>query len=230
MAESSVSASGVVPVFPLPSAVLFPHTVLALHVFEPRYREMVRHARSGEGLIALALLRPGFEKDYAGSPAIHRVATIGELRDVERLPDGRFNLNLVGLERVTLSELPSQHTYRIARVEPRDETEVDDDDPTIRSAKLDLLATQGYLMRELTGGTGPGLAVDDRVPFATAVNGACANLPAEPGVRQELLEIDDVMRRHGRVVELLHETLGRVLQLRGAASDDDDDTPQGWVN
>jgi peroxiredoxin Q/BCP len=60
-----------VPVFPLPGVVLFPGAEMRLHVFELRYRTMVRDALSGERLIALATLSPGWERDYEASPAFH---------------------------------------------------------------------------------------------------------------------------------------------------------------
>ena len=109
------------PVFPLSNAVLFPDTVLPLHIFEPRYRQMIRDVSGGEGHLAIALLEPGYEEDYEGSPAFHRVGTLGRIEDLESLPDGRFNLHLVGLRRVELEEIPSPTRYRVARLIARDE-------------------------------------------------------------------------------------------------------------
>jgi len=57
-----------VPVFPLPNVVFFPHTILPLHIFEPRYRTMVADAERGDGCIAISLLREGWEKDYEAAP------------------------------------------------------------------------------------------------------------------------------------------------------------------
>ena len=70
---SRISNSGLVPVFPLPDVVFFPGTVLPLHIFEPRYRSMVRDAVAGEGLIAMALLRPQWEQALTTHPPIHTV-------------------------------------------------------------------------------------------------------------------------------------------------------------
>ena len=203
-----------VPVFPLPNAVLFPHTRLPLHVFEPRYRAMVRDATAGEGLIAVALLCPGFEEDYEGSPAYHPVGTVGRVEELERLPDGRFNLTLVGMERVELQEIPSEKPYRIARATRRPERVVDESAPGLLEAKLDLMASQGYLLRELAEASVPGIILDERLPFETAVNGACANLPVEPHLRQELLELDDPRDRRSRAAEMIEEVLEAVLKLK----------------
>ena len=65
-----------VPVFPLPTVVLFPHAVVPLHIFELRYRTMVRDALSGERVIALALLKPGWEREYHASPEFHALGCL----------------------------------------------------------------------------------------------------------------------------------------------------------
>ncbi len=215
------SPSGIVPIFPLPQIVFFPRTILPLHVFEPRYKEMVREASEGEGLIAVALLRPGWEDDYAGSPAFHDVGTIGRIEDLEPLPDGRFNLRLVGLQRAVFSEIVQDVPYRRARVVPLNESEVDERNARILSGKLDLLASHGCLLRELTEHEGHTVVLDERIPFETAVNGACANLPVDPAMRQSLLEEDDLYRRFQRTSEILNEVLERVLHLKALRSRDE---------
>jgi Lon protease-like protein len=221
--ERQSSAFGVVPVFPLPTAVLFPHTVLPLHVFEPRYREMVRDASAGDGMIAIALLKPGYEVDYEGRPPIHTVGTVGRIEELVPLPDGRFNLNLVGLARVDLEELPSPHTYRIAKASARPEQAADESDTGVQQAKLELLASQGVLMHEITSEGAPGVPLFEGLPFPSAVNGSCANLPAAPAVRQQLLEIDDMLERQRQVLWLVNQVLARVLELKQAQPDDPDE-------
>jgi len=210
------------PVFPLSNAVLFPDTVLPLHIFEPRYLQMVRDVTGGEGHVAIALLEPGFEEDYEGSPAFHRVGTLGRVENLEELPNGRFNLHLVGLRRVEFEEIPSPTTYRVARLIARDETGVDDGDPEIVRAKLDLLASHAFLVQQVSGETGSNLAANDRLSFRAAVNGACANMPIEATLRQSLLEIDDLRERQRNAQQLVNEVLERVLALKtpNPATDD----------
>jgi Lon protease-like protein len=217
-------AGGVVPVFPLPNVVFFPRTVLPLHIFEPRYRAMVRDASHGAGLIAVALLRPGWEEDYDGSPAFHAVATVGRIEDLEPLPDGKFNLRLVGLVRVELGEVVRDQPYRAVRAREIPEIGADDAAPEIRAAKLDLLASHGCLVRELTDRGAQGIVLDERIPFDTAVNGACANLPVDPAVRQALLEESDLRRRHARAAAVLNEVLERVLRLKSLRGSDEGDS------
>jgi len=74
-----MSEDRVVAVFPLPDVVFFPRTVLPLHVFEKRYRAMVKDALAADSRLAVALLQPGWQVGYEGSPAFYDVATIGRI-------------------------------------------------------------------------------------------------------------------------------------------------------
>ena len=203
-----------IPVFPLPDVVFFPKTVLPLHVFETRYRTMVRDALAADGMIAVALLQPGWEQRYEGSPSYYPIATAGRMEDIETTPDGRYYFKLAGLVRVRLGEVVRDAPYRLVRFEEFPEPPVDEGDPEVRRAKLDLLASQVCLVRELTGNDHPSLVLDERMSFETAVNGACASLPAEPRVRQALLALDDLMERRRRVSASLEEILTRVIALK----------------
>jgi Lon protease-like protein len=102
--------------FPLPNLVLFPHVVQPLHIFEPRYRQMTADALAGDRLIALALLRPGWETDYQGRPSVHRIACLGRIVADQRLADGRYNLLLRGVVRLQIEEeCASEKLYRSVR-------------------------------------------------------------------------------------------------------------------
>lgn len=110
------SFSGLIPLFPLATVVLFPNTLLPLHVFEPRYRQMVSDIVNAERIIGMVLLKPGWEKDYQGNPEIYGVACMGRMVSVEQLEDGRFNIVLYGLKRVKILETVKDDPYRLARV------------------------------------------------------------------------------------------------------------------
>lgn len=110
--------SGAVRLFPLPNAVLFPHVLLPLHIFEPRYIEMTRDALDGDRLIALAQIRSGAESPEPDPPEVHPVICIGRIAHHARLEDGRYNLILQGLSRASIiEELPLALPYRRAVVE-----------------------------------------------------------------------------------------------------------------
>jgi len=102
------------PLFPLPQAFLFPGALLPLHVFEPRYRAMLRDCLAGHRHMAIAQII-GTESD--GAPRIAGVAGLGVIVEHQTLPDGRSNLLLQGCGRVRLHELPFREPYRRARAE-----------------------------------------------------------------------------------------------------------------
>ena len=123
--------SNLVRLFPLPRVVHFPHAVVPLHIFEPRYRQMTEDALAGDKLIAIVQLLPPGMAQGLGTPPIADVACLGKILQHQRLPDGRFNLLLLGRKRVQLRhELePGTRLYRQAKAkileeEPCEATEV----------------------------------------------------------------------------------------------------------
>jgi Lon protease-like protein len=106
-----------IPLFPLPNVVLFPRAVLPLHIFEERYKTMTAHTLSGDRLVAMALLRPGWEKSYYAVPAIEPVVCVGKILSHERLPDGCYNFLLLGAARAHVVRETQQHPFRIAEVD-----------------------------------------------------------------------------------------------------------------
>lgn len=110
----------IIPIFPLPNVVLFPQVMLPLHIFEPRYRQMVRNAETQTPpLIGMTLLRGNWQEQYEGTPDIFPVGCVGEMVRVHPLPDGRFNIMLQGLREFQVLEENVTNGYREARVEWR---------------------------------------------------------------------------------------------------------------
>ncbi|MEE9603500.1 MAG: LON peptidase substrate-binding domain-containing protein [Thermoguttaceae bacterium] len=110
--------TGAVRLFPLPNLVLFPHVMQPLHVFEPRYCELLEDAMADDRLIAMAVLRPGWENDYEGWPPIYPVACLGQIASSHKLDDGTYNVLMMGLHRVQLlGELRSEANFRTAVAE-----------------------------------------------------------------------------------------------------------------
>lgn len=113
-----VGFQGQARLFPLPNLVLFPHAVQPLHIFEPRYRLLIGDALDGDRLVAMVLLKPGWEANYDGSPAIYPVACLGKIVAEQKLKDGCFNILLRGLARINLvAEIDQGKKYRQAQVE-----------------------------------------------------------------------------------------------------------------
>lgn len=109
---------GTARLFPLPNLVLFPHVAQPLHIFEPRYREMMADSLEDDRLLGMALLRPGWEEDYHKRPPIYPMICLGRITQEERLADGRYNLLLQGLCRArVIEEVKFPRSYRLARVQ-----------------------------------------------------------------------------------------------------------------
>lgn len=111
-----------IPVFPLDHVTLLPQQVLPLHIFEPRYRQMVEHALDGAGQIAMAIFRSDdWKQQYHAKPPVRPAVCIGQIVQHEKLPDGRYNIALQGVCRAKiLRELPADEgrLYRLAYLEP----------------------------------------------------------------------------------------------------------------
>jgi Lon protease-like protein len=112
---STEDFAGVVRLFPLPNLVLFPHVMQPLHVFELRYRRLLEDALATDRLIAMAVLEPGWERDYEGRPQLCPTACLGRVTTFHRLEDGTYNLLVLGLQRTRLiRELEPSKLYREA--------------------------------------------------------------------------------------------------------------------
>src|SRR3981189_1012343 len=123
--------SDLLPLFPLPNVVLFPNVFLPLHIFEPRYREMVADAVASDRMIGMVLLRPGWEREYEGRPAVYPVGCSGVITHHERLADGRYNIVLRGIERFRIVSEDDEGSYRRATVELLGDRALDAEDRAV---------------------------------------------------------------------------------------------------
>jgi uncharacterized protein len=190
-----------IPVFPLPNVVFFPHVSLALHIFEPRYRQLAEEALASDRLMAVTLLQPGWETDYEGSPPVHPIASAGLIQDHQRLPDGRFNIRLFGLSRIALGPFVQTAPYRVASFRMLPERNADG--PAVAPHRERLLLTCAGLLREIAGPSARPLALPPDLPFSVGVNSLCQSLLMDAERRQRLLEIDDLIDRSQALVEIL---------------------------
>jgi Lon protease-like protein len=205
--SSSSSSSSRVPLFPLPNVVLFPRVVMPLHIFEDRYRQMTADVLRGDKRVAMALLRPGWEKDYYGRPAIEPVVCVGQILSHERLPDGRYNFLLQGERRARViaeERGPEGRLYRVARVETLDEVGDTEDHLSTERSRLARLFERGAYAN-LPGGQQVRRMLADEVPTAVIADllAFLALGDDQVALKQELLADPDVKRRVGRTVEAL---------------------------
>ena len=195
-----------VAIFPLPDVVLFPHAQLPLHIFELRYRTMVRDALSEERMIALALLKSGWEQDYYGSPEFQPLGCLARFEEVEWLPNDCYDLKVQGVARVRFTRIVKEFPYRAARVEVLPQDPYTEDDPLIEMEKEALAATFERLLVAL-GVTSSQTHVDRAASYETLVNTLCAGSDLSPVERLELLELDSVVERGRRIRELTERRL-----------------------
>jgi Lon protease-like protein len=199
-----------VPLFPLPNVVLFPGVFLPLHVFEPRYREMVADALAGDRVIGMVLLRPGWEADYDARPPIFETGCAGVITHVDRLTDGRYNLVLKGLAKFRVKNEDDSRVYRVARVESLPETVAAADRDALRDARHQLELMLGPELERDERRFPANLADDD------VVNALSQYLDLEPIERQALLECATPLARCRLLLELLH--LKSLTRSRSAGS------------
>jgi hypothetical protein len=188
-----------IPVFPLPNVVLFPQVFLPLHIFEPRYRDMVAAALEGDRLIGMVLLRPGWEAEYEGRPPVYPTGCAGLITNHERLPDGRYNIVLRGLEKFRIVEETPGRSYRVARVEPLHEPLIDADRDAIRAARRRLEA----LLVPQPQGRGSEAKVPPAMADEDLINALAQYMELEPLEKQALLERRGLLARCRSLIDLL---------------------------
>lgn len=185
------------PIFPLAGAILFPRAQLPLHIFENRYRAMVRDAMDSGGRIGI--IQPqGVERDQ---PSLYEVGCVGEIVGVEELADGRFNIVLHGSNRFRLvGEADLGTPYRHADV---DIQAFDDREPPPLG-----LAQRAEVEGEARRlGDAMGLAVDwdsvARLDDEMLVNAIAQVAPFDVGAKQGLLEQPTLAGRADLLVQLM---------------------------
>ena len=187
-----------VPLFPLGGAILFPRSQLPLHIFETRYREMVKDAIDGAGRIAM--IQP-LRDDEDNKAPLYEVGCVGDIVGIEELDDGRFNIVLLGSDRFRLlRESESDSAYRCAEV---DIGAFDDGDPPPLS-----LGQRAEVEREARRlGDARGLAIDwagvNRLDDEMLVNAIAQVAPFDIGAKQALLEEATLAGRADLLVQLM---------------------------
>lgn len=188
------------PIFPLAGAILFPRAQLPLHIFEPRYRDMVRDAIDSGGLIAM--IQPQLVEPKDGSePPLYRIGCVGEIVGLEELEDGRFNIVLSGTHRFRLIEEVDLGTaYRNADL---DVGVLDDSEPGPLG-----MAQRAEVEREARRlGDALGLAVDwsavSRLDDEMLVNAIAQVAPFDVSAKQALLEAETLDSRADLLVQLM---------------------------
>jgi Lon protease-like protein len=187
------------PLFPLPNVVLFPGVYLPLHIFEPRYRAMTRHALEGDRMIGMVLLKPGWDEDYDGTPPVFEVGCAGLITHVETLADGRYNLVLQGVDRFRLDSEDQSLSFRQGAVARLEESPLD----AAAQQELRRLRQQLESLLLPTVARDGDLAIPAAMPDGDLIHALAQHLDLEPMEKQALLELDGLVSRGRALTELL---------------------------
>lgn len=208
--ERVAAASSALKIFPLPSAVLFPHTAVPLHIFEERYREMVRDCLAGDRVMALGHLQPGWEPNYQGRPPLEPLCCAGFVAWHEELPDGRFNILVQGVVRARVShELPPCKSYREVRAEVLPDPSYEGpEEEQLRQALLELAS------RVPDGSVNSLLAVASKASGGTLADLVAGSVVPDVDQRYALLRELDVQQRLRQVVAEVGALIGRLAPAR----------------
>jgi len=213
--------TGIVRLFPLPNVVLFPGVVQALHIFEPRYKQMVEEAIAGDHLIAMAMVKPEQLSTAGDRPALFDTICIGKIMTHAQVEGDRYNLLLAGVRRARiLEEVNFELDFRKARVELLDNNESHEPEDQLRDMRqqvvdqfLRMSPSQSHLDREsldslLASNVATGQLVD-------LICYSCGALPME---LQQALEIGSVVERAQFILKIMRR-LAKQIESAGPMSD-----------
>jgi Lon protease-like protein len=195
-----IAALGELPLFPLPQVVLFPRALLPLHIFEPRYRAMLKDVIETHGAMAIALIDPSGEVDAHGQPKIASVAGAGIVVEHQTTADGRSNILLHGTARVRIEELPFIPPYRRAKATILEDV-VTDVTPDDRAALL--AAATAFSSEVHKRDPNFSFRLPPNVEAGTLADLCAHHLVIDARVRQSLLEERDVSARVQTVIREL---------------------------
>ena len=185
-----------IPIFPLQDIMLFPDASRPLHIFEPRYREMVAEAIEGDRIIGMVMLHAGYEDEYAGNPPIYDIGCAGVITNVQRLEDGRYNIVLSGLVKFRITSEDQSRSYRVAEVEALPEPMTDGDRYALRGHRA--------LLMQLLASVAPDQTpTPDELPDEMLVNGLSQFLGMSALDRLDLLRQEGPLARAEALIGLL---------------------------
>jgi Lon protease-like protein len=209
MAIPQIKCPEILPVFPLTGVMMLPGTVLPLHIFEPRYRAMIEDVLESDKMFGM--IQPYVPQDdnrgpqpgaAAGAPDLYKVGCAGYIEKSEKLQDGRFFVQLKGVNRFRFAEeLPLRRGYRRVKAlyDEFPDAAIAQDWHCARAAVLEALAVYGKAH---------GMQVNpdqaERFSDLELVNLLGVSLPFHPAEKQALLEAPTLKDRENMLVNLLH--------------------------
>jgi Lon protease-like protein len=189
-----VNFSRAMPVFPIDGVVMLPQQVMPLHIFEPRYRQMVERALDGLGQIAMATFEgESWKQEYHATPPLRPAVCVGQIVQHEKLDDGRFNILLQGVCRArVVDEIPpdGERLFREAVLEPIGVESEGIEHPEAEQLRswIDRALDSGPLTRLVVADQVRKYVENDDVPTEALLELVSFALLSDPAVRYRLLE------------------------------------------
>jgi Lon protease-like protein len=204
--------------FPLPRVVLFPHAVMPLHIFEPRYRQMTEDALATDKLVTIVQWRAPYPAGSGVDPELEEIGCLGRILQHERLTDGRFNFLLLGCKRVRLGrELPAGKLYRVAQAAILEDEDAEAPQPRwaleITGLFREVFERQGVIGPEMMA------LLESQLPLGTLTDLIAHALGLPPAVKQQLLAETRVDQRGEFLVHLLRQVVARPAKRTASASE-----------
>ncbi|NQV41379.1 MAG: LON peptidase substrate-binding domain-containing protein [Candidatus Marinimicrobia bacterium] len=199
------------PVFPLPTVNLFPETTSSYHIFEPRYVEMIESVLEGDGLLAMGVLKPGYEEEYYGTPEIYPIGCLGRIKSYEKLENGKYNIVIEGLFRVGFGEVVKDNPYRVAELIELPESDSGND---FIDEREDLLLRLNYLVEQSPDSLDFTPILGEQESFIALVNLVARTLPLKNDEQYSLLAMDSVRERANRILWLIDDQIETIELLK----------------
>jgi Lon protease-like protein len=212
-----------VPLFPLPDYVLFPHTLVPFHVFEPRYVNMLDDCLAGSRLVVIVGMQPGWELNPEASADTYEVGGIGRIVSDRRLRNGRTNIFVHCIERIQIVRRYEGDSYTSVDVQPLLDRAPGTEAAALSQARDRLVSLGANLARELGPDGGALSKVLGSTGDPTVLTHRLASMVVpEPTERQNLLELRSPLVRCHRLADHLTQLLMERLPSPGE--------PTEWIN
>jgi Lon protease-like protein len=225
--EMEITLPDELPVMTLPEVAFFPQALMPLHIFEPRYRQMLRDALATNRLFAVAGLNPQEANGESGAfEPPHRVASVGIIRACQENENGTSNLLLQGLCRVEIAGIITDEPYRRIRVRALTSQPgaTDADNSVLRRELARLIALKQKLASNQTQGAAELTTflrtIEDPEAF---IDIAAFSLCEDSRLKQKLLETLDVHRRLKMFSAQIRQEIAELKlcrKLQGRLADD----------
>jgi uncharacterized protein len=204
----------IVPLFPLPNVVLFPKTPMPLYIFEEKYRTMIKETLAANGELVIALLRAGSESSYTSIAAVHTIACLGKIETYEELEDGKYNIVVVGTQRVRIIREVQHSPYQLVEVEKIDDDVSNESSDDVIKSHNQLGGLFAKFTELATGAKQHALEIMPQLDFDSLVNMVAMTLNLAIEQKQALLEMSDPLQRCEILIPVLQQQLETLVLVR----------------